>query len=43
MQAGITSGIVLAVLIPCACFLLCFLQWCKGRGGDYDDDIQPRQ
>jgi len=42
MQAGITSGIVLAVLVPIACILVCLLQWCRSRNQDYDDEFTNR-
>lgn len=36
MQAGITSGIVLAVLVPIACFIFCLVQKLRNRGQDDD-------
>jgi len=36
MQAGITSGIVLAVIVPIACAALFVIQKCRDRG-EYDD------
>ena len=36
MQAGITSGIALAVLVPIACIIICVIQ--RFRGGDDKDE-----
>ena len=36
MQAGITSGIALAVLVPLACLIICLIQ--KFRGGDDEEE-----
>jgi len=36
MQAGITSGIVLAVLVPISCFIFCFIQHMRNRGDEED-------
>jgi len=36
MQAGITSGIALAVLVPIACIIICIVQ--KFRGGDEEEE-----
>jgi len=38
MQAGITAGIALAVLIPVACVVVCVIQ--RFTGGEDDDDSQ---
>ena len=36
MQAGITSGIALAVLVPVACIIICLIQ--RFRGGDEEEE-----
>lgn len=36
MQAGITAGIALAVLVPLACIIICVIQ--RFRGGDDEDE-----
>jgi len=42
MQAGITAGIALAVIIPVACVVVCLIQ--KFRGGDEEDgEIEMRE
>merc|ERR1719334_1511778 len=38
MQAGITAGISLAVLVPVACIIICLIQ--RFTGGEDDDDSQ---
>ena len=36
MQAGITSGIALAVLVPVVCIIICIVQ--RFRGGDTEEE-----
>jgi len=42
MQAGITTGIALAVLVPCACFIICFIQRCRDDGDDGGGGMELR-
>ena len=42
MQAGITAGIALAVLVPVACVVVCLIQRFRG-GGEEEAEIEMRE
>jgi len=42
MQAGITAGIALAVLVPVACVVICLIQRFRG-GGEEEGEIEMRE